>query len=169
MSNPSAPRRPPRDLDPSSAAARVAEIVAAAETAAEELRATAERRASERIAEADRAAMMRIDAAEAEATELRDAGAKNAREVLAEARTAAREVLHDGEEISGHLRELGDALRVNAERLLRDIRLAHAELTSRLDQAEPRHGGAGRSQPPAHSVPFQDGLDIPEFIPRSVS
>ena len=67
--------------------------------------------------------------------------------MLVEARAAAREVLREGEEISGNLRELGDALRTNAERLLRDIRLTHAELIARLDRADPAGWsgtGAGR-------------------------
>ena len=180
MSDPSAPRRQTRNSDLSSAAPRVAEIVAAAELAAEQMRAHAEQRASERIAEADRAAAMRVDAADAEASELRgeatqqaqaarDKAARDAREVLSEARQAAREVLHDGEQISGHLRELGDALRVNAERLLRDIRLAHAELTSRLDQAEPQTDDDHRYEPSPPRAERSTELDVPEFIPRSMS
>ncbi len=161
-------RAPRSTNDLSSAATRVAEIVAAAERAAEELRTTAERRASERIAEADRAASMRVAVADEEAFELHDKAARQAREVLNEARAAARAVLHDGEEITGHLRELGDALRANAERLMRDVRLAHAELTSRLDQAEPRTADAGHYPTPSPAPAVrQVELDVPEFIPRS--
>jgi hypothetical protein len=177
-----APRRPEGEL--ASAAARVAEIVAVAERAAEELRAEAERRANERIAEADRAAAMRVQAADDEAMELRteaaqyaqaarDKAAAQARELLAEARGVAREVLRDGEEITTNLSDLGDALRANAERLLRDIRLAHAELTARLDDADPsRWEGAGAAPSlvaapePAERSP---ALDVPEFIPRPAS
>jgi hypothetical protein len=80
-------------------------------------------------------------------------------------------VLHEGEEISANLRELGDALRANADRLLRDIRLAHAELTSRLDRADPsgRAGSAVGSASRAPASPSTDRppeLDVPEFIPR---
>ena len=39
---------------------------------------------------------------------------------------ATREVLRDGETPSTHLRQLSDSLRANAERLLLDIRAAHA-------------------------------------------
>ena len=179
-----APTWPPRKAaaDLTSAAARVAEIVAAAEHAAAELRADAERRALERIAEADRAAELRVQAADDEASQVREEAARydreehhkaaaSARVLLAEARTAAREVLHDGQEITGHLRELADSLHANAERLLRDIRHVHEELVSRLDRADPSNwpGGEPR-QPPAAAPTLAPAerapeLDVPEFIP----
>ena len=98
------------------------------------------------------------------AQEARHKAQSAAREIIAEARAAAREVLREGEQLSGNLNELSDALRVNAERLLRDIRQAHSEFTARLDRAEPEPGprvGDGRS------AASREGLDVPEFIPRS--
>jgi hypothetical protein len=73
----------------------------------------------------------------------------------------AREVLREGTELSRNLRELSVSLRNNAERLLRDVRLAHGGMTARLDQAVP--GGA----PPPRTDPDEPGddLDVPEFIP----
>ena len=165
--------------DRDSASAHVGEILAAAEQAAEELRVDAERRMRERIAEGDRAAANRVQAAEAEAleilaaaqeeadrlladarrqaTEMTDDARRQAREVVNEAGAASREVLRDGTELSGHLRELSGSLRSNAELLLRDIRLAHAEMTARLDQAAPADtGSTGRGI---------DDLDVPEFHP----
>lgn len=167
--------------DRDSAPAHVAEILAAAEQAAEDLRIAAEQRMRERIAEADRAAANRVQAAEAEAlevlaaaqeqadlmlsearrqaAEITDEARSQARAVVDEAGAASREVLRDGTEISGHLRELSGSLRSNAELLLRDIRLAHAEMTARLDQAAPadtRRPGSG---------PGVDDLDVPEFHP----
>lgn len=188
-----APTWPPRKAaDLASAATRVAEIVSAAERAADELRADAERaaeelrcdaerRASERIAEAERAADMRVRAADEDADavrgdakrfeqEERERAAASARVLLGEARTVAREVLHDGEEISGHLRELADSLRANAERLLRDIREVHEELVSRLDQADPSHWtGTDRSDTAAATAPIERAaeLDVPEFVPSA--
>jgi len=178
------PPRAPAELE--LATAGVAQIVAAAEQAAEALRASAEQRALDRIAEADRAAALRVQAADddaeqvraevaADAEQLRAAAAQSAqearheagveaREIIADARAAAREVLREGEQLSGHLRELGDALRTNAERLLRDIRHAHAELTARLDRADPGPASPGRD---GRSVPSPDGLDVPEFVPRA--
>jgi hypothetical protein len=71
-------------------------------------------------------------------------------------------VLREGEELSGNLRELSDALRINAERLLRDVRAAHDELKARLDAVEPdrRPPPSGRAQREAPD------LDVPEFLPR---
>ena len=137
---------------------------------------------AQRIAEGDRAAANRVQAAEAEALEILAAAQeqadkmlteakqqaqeitedarRQAREVVNEAGAASREVLRDGTELSGHLRELSGSLRTNAELLLRDIRLAHAEMTARLDQAR-----AGR-----HAArPGVDDLDVPEFHPGASS
>jgi hypothetical protein len=177
-----APIWPPRKAaaDLTSAASRVADIVAAAEHAATELREEAERRSADRIAEADRAAEMRVQAADDEAALVREEAARydreehhkaatSARVLLAEARTAAREVLHDGQEITGHLCELADSLRANAERLLRDIREVHEELVSRLDRADPSNwpgSDPGQPPPPAPApVERAPELDVPEFIP----
>jgi hypothetical protein len=163
------------DDERAQAPARVADIIAAAERAADELYAQAEQRMRERIAEGDRAADNRVQAAEAEALEIlanaqqaadqvvreaqtraeevRDAARKDAREIVAEASAVARDVLRDGTDLSGHLRELSDSLRANAELLLRDVRLAHAEMTARLDQVVPGGGGGDVD------------LDVPEFHP----
>ena len=162
------------------ASARVADIVAAAERAADQLYDQAEKRMRERIAEGDRAAANRVEAAENEALEIlanaqeqaarivreaqqrademRDAARRDAREIIGEASATARDVLHDGTELSGHLRELSDSLRTNAELLLRDVRGAHAEMNARLDQVLP---DASTSPAP----PAIDALDVPEFHP----
>lgn len=155
-----------RDL--AQATAHVAGILAAAEQSAEQIRRDAEGRMRERIAEGDRAAKHRIDAAEAEALEIlanaqieadkiTQAARDEARGIVAEASGSAREVLRDGTELSGNLRELSESLRSNAELLLRDVRLAHAEMTARLDQGAPAD-----TRLPAD--PGMD-LDVPEFHP----
>jgi vacuolar-type H+-ATPase subunit H len=162
------------------ASARVADIVAAAERAADELYAQAEVRMRERIAEGDRAAENRVEAAESEAfeilanaqeqadkivreaqaraDEIRDSARQDARDIVGEASTTARGVLRDGTELSGHLRELSESLRANAELLLRDVRMAHSEMNARLDQVVP-DGSAGDR---AAAI---DALDVPEFHP----
>ena len=171
LPDPPPPRRTIARMDArelASATARMAEILEAAERSAEQIRQEAERRMRERIAEGDRAAQHRIQAAEAEALEVLanaqneaekivDAAHEEARGIVAEASGSAREVLRDGTELSGNLRELSDSLRTNAELLLRDVRLAHAEMTARLDQAAPH---AAQRTP----VPDVD-LDVPEFHP----
>lgn len=181
----------PRSSSSTASTARhVEQIVQAAEHAAEQLRAEAEQRAAARIAEAERAAQLRIRAADEEADEVRSEafaaaeGLRNeaadaalearqqaqarARALIAEARAVAREVLREGETLSGHLRELSDSLRVNAERLLRDVRDAHSELSARLDRADPDRGAAparddGRAAAGASAAAEPD---VPEFIPR---
>jgi cell division septum initiation protein DivIVA len=172
------------DRELARATSRVGEIVAAAEQAAEGMRLEAERRLRERIAEGDRAAANRIEAAEAEALEIlanaqaeaekiretaeatakeiRDEARVEARQIVAEASGSAREVLRDGTELSGNLRELSDSLRTNAELLLRDVRLAHAEMTARLDQLEPADSESARLVAAAQEI---DELDVPEFHP----
>ena len=45
--------------------------------------------------------------------------------------------MREGTDLSGNLSELSASLRKNAERLLRDVHLAHARLTANLDQATP--------------------------------
>jgi hypothetical protein len=82
----------------------------------------------------------------------------------------AREVLGEGTELSRNLRELSVSLRNNAERLLRDVGLAHGAMTARLDQSAPGAGrGAGegtanrRDRPDDHGP--GDDLDVPEFMP----
>ena len=155
--------------DPS---ARVADILAAAEDAAERLRTEAETRMRARIAEGDRAAVNRIEAAETEALEVLAAAQEQADRMIEDARRQAREivdeahgisrgVLRDGTEISNNLRDLSTSLRSNAELLLRDIRLAHAEMTARLDQAAPADARRGTRM----SDDPLDDLDVPEFHP----
>ena len=164
------------------ASAHVAEILAAAEQPAESLRLEAEQRMRERIAEGDRAAQHRVQAAEAEALEvlanaqdqaakmiaeaeqqageLREEARREAREIVSTATDASRGVLRDGTELSGHLRELSESLRANAELLLRDVRDAHAEMTARLDQGAP-----AATRPPRGASRGADDLDVPEFHP----
>ena len=67
-------------------------------------------------------------------------------------------MLREGTELSRNLRELSVSLRNNAERMLRDVRLAHGGLTARLDQAGPGASARGSDEP-------GEDLDVPEFIP----
>ena len=79
---------------------------------------------------------LRADAAE-QAQRVRAKAREDAREIVGESHVVAREVLREGTELSRNLRELSVSLRNNAERLLRDVRLAHGGMTARLDQAGP--------------------------------
>ena len=58
-------------------------------------------------------------------------------------RTTASDVRSEGLQIAADLREMGDSLRSNAERLLRDVQRIHSQLVARLDRidaARPRAG-----------------------------
>jgi cell division septum initiation protein DivIVA len=130
---------------------------------------------------------------EAYAKEARQVARDDARDIVGEAHAAARGVLTDGTELSGHLQELSESLHRNAERLLNDMKLAHARLTADLDQAAPagsidsaptasRTDGASAASPtpgftsrpsPRRTVPppdqgtprRDDDFEIPEFLP----
>ncbi len=85
----------------------------------------------------------------------------------------AHDVLEEGTEISRNMRDLSQSLRNNAERLLRDVRLAHGGMTAALDQVAPSAKsapGAPRRKGRVGSSREEDGpsedLDVPEFIPR---
>jgi hypothetical protein len=163
-------------------AARAAAAGVEAE-ARENVRAIHERAAAAREeAERYKAAMLAEASSEAErvraeadtyAKEARQAARDDARASVAEAHGAARGVLEDGTELSGHLSELSDSLRRNAERLLNDVKLAHARLTADLDQASPpgtsmdtAPAASRASAPPRRpSGPPDDDFEIPEFLP----
>lgn len=139
---------------------------------AAQAREEAEQQRSEVVAEAQaEAARVRADAAAAAEETTREAR-EEARAILAEAHAAARGVLEDGTELSGHLSELSESLRRNAERLLNDVKLAHARLTADLDQATPPGGSidsaprATRTEPPRRRPRgSDDDFEIPEFLP----
>jgi hypothetical protein len=142
---------------------------------ATQAREEAERRKAAAVQEAqEEAARVRADADTYAEDTKRNAKA-DAREIIAEAHDAARGVLHDGSTLSGHLQELSASLNRNAERLLNDVKLAHARLTADLDQATPagpaepvprasRGSSTDRASTPPRRRPDGD-LDVPEFVP----
>ena len=83
--------------------------------------------------------------ADGQAREIRAHAREEAREITSDAHVAAREVLDEGTEVSRNLRELSVSLRNNAERLLRDITLAHGGMTARLDQVSARRARGARA------------------------
>ena len=151
---------------------------------AAQAREEAEARKSAAVAEASEEALRLRAAGDAYAEEARQDAKRAAREIIAEAHAAARDVLHDGTTLSGHLQELSDSLHRNAERLLNDVKLAHARLTADLDQAAPAGGidsaprasrgdgsppvSPGFASKPAPAISRKGGDDdfeIPEFLP----
>jgi hypothetical protein len=141
---------------------------------AAQAREEAERRKVAAVQEAkDEAGQVRASA-DTYAQDVKRNAKADARDIIQEAHEAARGVLHDGTTLSGHLNELSDSLRRNAERLLNDVKLTHARLTADLDQATPAgpaepapraSRGKPRGDAAAPGPPSDGEFDVPEFVP----
>jgi hypothetical protein len=110
-----------------------------------------------------------------------------ARGLLEDARATADGVRSEGLELVSNLREMGNSLRANAERLLGDVQRVHSSLTAQIARVErstgvrsssssssssspssPSARGRGRELPfDGDAVGGEDRLDVPEFIPPS--
>jgi cell division septum initiation protein DivIVA len=144
-------------------------IVSRAQDQADILRAEAEAVKTQATSEALAIVARAQDTADQAATE----AAEKAREILGAARSAAGDVQAEGMELVENLRQMGDSLRSNSTRLLRDVQLIHRRM---LAQIEAGGGDAGALGPIRASrtgdaeprrPPVVDGeLDVPEFIPR---
>jgi vacuolar-type H+-ATPase subunit H len=154
-----------------------AQLVQSGRTEGEEAKTTATSQALTIIGKAQENADATLAEATAEATRLREQADERARELLRDARTAASDVRTEGLELAGNLREMGDSMRSNAERLLRDVQMIHSRMVAEIDRVD---GGASRlpalgGEPPVRDregrrASLSDGgevLDVPEFIPRA--
>jgi vacuolar-type H+-ATPase subunit H len=108
---------------------------------------------------------------------------ERAREMLSDARLIAGEVQADGQLLASQVRELGDSMRSNADRLLRDVQAVHSTFLAQVDKLDPSRSALGpgptrtnsRSSTPrggtsATSTPTRapgEDLEVPEFIPRA--
>jgi cell division septum initiation protein DivIVA len=113
-----------------------------------------------------------IARAQSEAERIQREAEAKARELLKVARTAAGDVSIDGTQIVADLRELGDSLRSNAARLLRDVQALHSAMVASIDRVDPEHQHAppvsalrGAAAGGAVRRSIDPGLDVPEFIP----
>jgi hypothetical protein len=116
----------------------------------------------------DESVRIRIEAA-SYAEEITAKAKSDARGIIRDAHDASRGVLAEGKELSDNLNELSVSLRRNAERLLRDVQLAHSRLVAELDQAMPPGAAdepAVRPRRDEPSPPLGGDLDVPEFLPR---
>jgi hypothetical protein len=129
------------------ASEQVAAIVAAAERMAHQMRETADRIARERIADADRVSQHRLAAAAADASEISSAAQKHAESILRQAREESRtlvteaasvtqDALARGIALSEALDQLASLLKVNASKVLEDVRRAQAQLTAQLGRLD---------------------------------
>ena len=162
------------------AEAEATELIAGARSEAQRLarearerdeaaRTTATREALAIIARAQESADETLATAAEAATRSRSEAERSSREMLTDAHTTADAVRSEGMELVGNLRAMGDSLRANAERLLRDVQSLHSQMISRIEVVEAtRHAAidgrsrAGRPGPEAGG----DDVDVPEFIPR---
>ena len=111
-------------------------------------------------------------AAEADAIKARADAEERARRMVLDARATADGVRAEGMELVSNLREMGDVLRANAERLLHDIQSIHSRMVSDLERVDPGGGGdqaigpgeSSEDGPPASGA--GDELEVPDFIPQ---
>jgi vacuolar-type H+-ATPase subunit H len=150
-----------------------AEIIRA-EAAAAKTQATSEALAI--VARAQDSADETLAEANGAATKAKTEAETRSRELLREARITAGDVRTEGLELVENLRQMGDSLRSNAERLLRDVQMIHSRMVAQIDRAD---GGAGATGVPGSSRrapdrgrsvmpgPLADGevIEVPEFIP----
>jgi cell division septum initiation protein DivIVA len=122
-----------------------------------------------------------LAAATAEAAKLTTAATERSRELIKGARHAAGVVDADGQSIVRDLRELGDSMRSNAARLLRDVQTIHTAMLDQIDRVDPEGTASEAVRRPAAGpvarsqrsggrrrggAKGEDRLDVPEFIPR---
>lgn len=107
------------------------------------MRDEAEKQARRVASEASSNAREVVDKAHSEAERLRAEGARNheeaawrAKDLMRAAEQTAAGIDIDGMEIVRDLRELGDSLRANAERLLRDVQKIHSRMMGQIERIE---------------------------------
>jgi cell division septum initiation protein DivIVA len=108
--------------------------------------------------------------AERRARDILEDARKQSQAMLTEARTAADAVLEDSKKLADALRTTGGALSAEADRLMRDVQLAHRELLGALrlpgvearDRAA-RSGPAAAAKPPARPEP-EEIFEPPDWV-----
>ncbi len=155
-------------------------VVARAQDQAEIIRAEAEQAKTQATSEALAIVARAQDNAEATLAEATAAATKakteaetRSRELLREARITAGDVRTEGLELVENLRQMGDSLRSNAERLLRDVQMIHSRMVAQIDRVDGGAGATGQSRrDPARDRSLRpetltDGevIEVPEFIP----
>jgi vacuolar-type H+-ATPase subunit H len=133
--------------------------------------------ALEIVARAQENADSTLAEASAAALKTRAEADEKARELMRSARDISGDVRADGVELADHVKQLGDSLRRNAERLLNDVQAVHSTYLDKIDRVDPSrsklrtlNSGSGRRSGERSSRGREgesgDDLDVPEFIPR---
>jgi hypothetical protein len=107
--------------------------------------------------------------AERRARDILEDARKQSQAMLTEARAAADAVLEDSKKLADALRSTGGALSAEADRLMRDVQLAHRELLGalRLPGVEARdrtaRPGPVGTQPPPRAEP-EEIFEPPDWV-----
>jgi vacuolar-type H+-ATPase subunit H len=141
-----------------------------------EAREKATSEALEIVARAQENADQTLSEATEAALKTRSEADGKARELMRETRDVSGTVRGDGVELADHVKQLGDSLRRNAERLLNDVQAVHSTYLSQIDKVDPARsqlrslpsssGGRSGERRPRGRDDSGDELDVPEFIPR---
>src|SRR5438067_13163735 len=165
----------PRSRAAELAAKQVETIVAAAEKAAAQTRRQAEKQARELLEEARRTGRRELEEARRKALELGQDAQKEAQATAAEARDAAEAGLAEAPSLAASLREAGERLGAEADRLVRDVQLTHRELLSELrlpglaerrpeDPDETATEGRILGEPPRQRPAPSEVFDLPDWV-----
>jgi vacuolar-type H+-ATPase subunit H len=141
---------------------------------AEEIKTTAASEALTIVAEAHNTAEKILDEARGQAAGIRAEAEERTRKLVGDARDTAAGVRAEGLELVSNLREMGDSLRSNADRLLRDVQRIHSRMIRDLGAVDvggssptlsvARRAGAEEPERPTLSR-TGEVLDVPEFMP----
>ncbi len=155
------------------------------------LRGEADKEAKKIVSDASSKGLEVMGKAQSEADRLRAEAAKNheeaawhVKDLMRGAEQTAGEIDIEGMQVVRDLRELGDSLRANAERLLKDVQAIHRRMVGQIERVEaaaakapPRsrgsadggrkatRDGSASGRPTAPVSPGDDELDVPEFLP----
>ena len=162
-----------------------------AEKEAKRMRTEAEKQAKRIVSDASSKGLEVVGKAQSEADRLRAEATKNHEEaawrvqdLMRAAEQTAAEIDIEGMQVVRDLRELGDSLRANAERLVRDVQAIHRRMVTQIERVEAsaakatergrargdtEHGASSRPRPAdrssAAAAPGKDDeLDVPEFL-----
>lgn len=119
--------------------------------------------------EAQRAAAELRENAEREAAELRERNRAEVQERVAAAEQAAEQVLEEAKTLSGGLRQLGQMLGNQGERILRDVQAAHKRMQSDLRVAPGPAPSPAPSRRAAPRAPAGEEDEALETLRRAVS
>jgi len=159
------------------AADQVESILKAAEGAGEQIKADAKREADTLIADAVRDAERQSETIRERAATASEDDRRRAAERVQAAQVAADQVMAEARAVHSELSHFGDALKAQAERILRDVRASHERMTAELTVASgssgttvprparpPSRGAGARPRGERSAGRGFDGVEVPEWV-----